>query len=150
MLSLDFGHHGLGHLGLLWLCKVDAASVLCAAVIALAVQGGGVVNHKENLQQHPGTDDLGVKDKSHHLVVTRQTRADLLISWVASLAIAIAGFNVQDAFYLDKDCFGAPEAAAPKDQSFSVRWNLHCPILTQNQATLLKNPAASRHLSAFQ
>jgi hypothetical protein len=51
---------------------------------------------------------------------------------------------------LAKDGFGAPEAAAPKNQSFSVRWYLHCPILTQNLATLLKNPAASRHLSAFQ
>ena len=148
--SLDFSHDGLGHLRLLWLGKVNAASVLRAAVVTLAIQGGGVVDDKENFQQHPGTDDLGVVDKSHHLVVTRQARADLLISWVASLAIAIARFNVQDTFDLDKDSFGAPEAAAPKDQSFSVSWYLHCSILTQNLTNLLKNPAASRHLSAFQ
>jgi hypothetical protein len=93
---------------------------------------------------------LRVVYQPDHLVVTRHARADLLIRWVAALAIAIARFNVQDTFDLDKDGFGAPEAAAPKNQSFSVRWYLHCPILTQNLATLLKNPAASRHLSAFQ
>ena len=138
--SLDFSHDGLGHLRLLWLCKVNATSVLGAAVIALAIQGGGVVDDKENFQQHPGTDDLGVIDQSHNLVVTRQTRANLLISWIAGLAIAIARFNVQDAFNLDKDSFGAPEAAAPKNQSFSVRWYLHRPILTQNLAIRLKTP----------
>ena len=148
--SLDFSHDGLGHLRLLWLGKVNATSVLGAAVIALAIQGGGVVDDKENFQQHPGADDLGVIDQPHHLVVARHARADLLIRWVAALAIAIARFNVQDTFDLDKDSFGAPEASAPKNQSFSVRWYLHCPILTQNLATLLKNPAASRHLSAFQ
>jgi hypothetical protein len=140
----------LGHFSLLWLCKVNATSVLGTPVIALAVQGGGVVDDKENFQQHPGTDDLGVVDKSHHLVVTRQARADLLIRWIVALAIAIARFNVQDAFNLDKDSFGAPEAAAPKDQSFSVSWYLHGSILTQNLFKLLKNPAASRHLSADQ
>jgi hypothetical protein len=46
--SLDFGHDGLGHLRLLWLGKVNTASVLGAAVIALAIQSGGIVDHKEN------------------------------------------------------------------------------------------------------
>jgi hypothetical protein len=46
--SLDFSHDGLGHLRLLWLGKVNATSVLGAAVIALAIQGGGVVDDKEN------------------------------------------------------------------------------------------------------
>ena len=138
--SLDFSHDGLGHLRLLWIGKVNATSVLGAAVIALAIQSGGVVDDKENFQQHPGTDDLGVIDQPHHLVVARHARADLLIRWVAALAIAIARFNVQDTFNLDKDSFGAPEAAAPKNQSFSVRWYLHPPILTQNLAIRLKTP----------
>jgi hypothetical protein len=46
--SLDFSHDGLGHLRLLWLGKVNTASVLGAAVIALAIQSGGIVDHKEN------------------------------------------------------------------------------------------------------
>jgi len=66
------------------------------------------------------------------------------------LAIAIARFNIQDTFDLDKDGLSAPEATAPEDQSFSVRWYLHGSILTQNLATLLKNPATSRHLSLVQ
>jgi len=146
VLSLDLGHDGLGHLRLLWLGKVNAASVLGAPVIALAIQGGGVVDDKENFQQHPGTDDLGVVDQSHNLVVTRQTRANLLVSWIAGLAIAIARFNVQDAFNLDKDSFGAPEAAAPKNQSFNMRWCLHCPILTQNLANMPKKPRRKQAL----
>ena len=146
--SLDFSHDGLGHLRLLWLCKVNATSVLGAAVIALAIQGGGVVDDKENFQQHPGADDLGVIDQPHHLVVARHARADLLIRWVAAFAIAIARFNVQDTFDLDKDSFGAPEAAAPKNQSFSVRWYLHDPILTQNCILSVKNPFKRRQLQS--
>jgi hypothetical protein len=46
--SLDFSHDGLGHLRLLWLGKVNATSILGATVIALAIQGGGVVDDKEN------------------------------------------------------------------------------------------------------
>ncbi len=46
--SLDLGHDGLGHLRLLWLGTVNATSVLGAAVIALAIQSGGVVDDKEN------------------------------------------------------------------------------------------------------
>jgi len=34
---------------------------------------------------------------------------------VASMAIAIARFNIQDTFDLDKDGFSTPEAAAPKN-----------------------------------
>jgi len=39
----------------------------------LPIQGGGVVNHKENFQQDPGADDLRVVYQPYHLVVTRLT-----------------------------------------------------------------------------
>ena len=44
MFSLNFSHDGLGHLRLLWLGKVNATSVLGAAVIALAPRGARIVD----------------------------------------------------------------------------------------------------------
>jgi len=58
---------------------------------------------------------LRVVYQPDHLVVTGLARADLLIGRVARMAIAIARFNIQDTFDLDKDGFSTPEAAAPKN-----------------------------------
>jgi hypothetical protein len=72
-LTVNIGNDLFGQFSLLWLGKVNATAVLRTPVIALPIQGGGVVNHKENFQQDPGADDLRVVYQPYHLVVTRLT-----------------------------------------------------------------------------
>ena len=91
---------------------VDAASVLGSRVIALAVQCCGIVDHKEDLQDLIERNECRIERDLHHFVMPRAACADLLVSWVDRLTVAVARFDGCYAFDLEVNGFGAPKAAA--------------------------------------
>src|ERR1035437_8493816 len=66
---------------LFWRVKEDCRAVLCAPVRALAVEGGGVVEGKERVQQLFVSALCGVKVQFDHLRVAGLVGADVLVGW---------------------------------------------------------------------
>lgn len=106
----------VGHGLLLRRGDVDAAAVLRAAVVALTVQRGGVVDDKKDLQQLAGRHVGRVVDQLHHFIAAGGTGADVLIARPRGLAVAVAGFHIDHAADFLEHRFRAPEAAAAQDQ----------------------------------
>ena len=93
----------------------DGGAVLGADIVALAVEGGGIVDGEEDVQQ-VGVRDAGrVEGDLHDLGMTGATGADLLVAGVGGGAAGITGDDIRDANHLVEDGFEAPEAAAGKD-----------------------------------
>lgn len=103
--------HVVGHLAVLGVVVIDAAAVLRAHIVALAVEGGGVVGVEEDFQDFLQADGVGIKRQAHHLGVAGVTLADLLVAGVVGVAVGVAAFHVGDAAHADKNRFGAPEAS---------------------------------------
>jgi hypothetical protein len=96
--------------------EVDAATVLRAGIVALAVQRGGVVNHEEDLQDLPRADLCRVIAQLDDLVAAGATGADVFVAGPLELAVAVAGLDIGDATHVLEHRFGAPEAAAAEHQ----------------------------------
>ena len=95
----------------------DGGAVLGADIVALAVEGGGIVDGEEDVQQ-VGVGDAGrVKGDPHNLGMTGATGADLLVAGVGGGAAGITRDDIRDADHLVENRFKAPEAAASKDGS---------------------------------
>ena len=86
-----------------------------AHVGALTVEGGGVVDGEEDVQEVSVGDDGRVKGDLDGFGVTGDAGADQFIRGVGPVPAAVAGDDVCDAGDLVKDSFEAPEAAAGKD-----------------------------------
>ena len=95
--------------------KKDGRTVLGAHVSALTVEGSGVVDGEEDVQQVSVGDDGGVEGDPDGLGVTGDAGADELIRGVGPAPAAVAGDDVGNAADLAKDGFETPEAAAGKD-----------------------------------
>jgi hypothetical protein len=93
---------------------------LGAAVIPLPIEGGRVVNDKENFKQNPSADYLWVVAQSDNLVVAGIAPTYLLISRVNGPTVAIARLHIENAFDLNIDSLSAPKAPTAEDQSFKV------------------------------
>jgi len=119
--------------------EINTASVLSAPIVALTVQGGGVVNGKKDFEQHSDADDRGVVSEENHFIVARHDRANLLIGWIQCLYIALARFNIEDTPDLDKHRFGAPKATAAKDNGFKISRLSHEGIVCQIKVRLLES-----------
>ncbi|MCY1556370.1 hypothetical protein D9M68_931100 [compost metagenome] len=92
--------------------EVDAAAVLRAHVVALAVGRGRIVDHEEDLQDLACADDGRVVFELHDFVAAGAAGAHVFITRSFGLAVAVAGLDVGDAAHLFVDGLGAPEAAA--------------------------------------
>lgn len=96
----------------------DGGAVLRADIIALAVEGGGVVNGEEDVQKVGVRDLGGVEGDAHHLSVTGMPGTHLLVSGIDVGAAGITGDDIRDADDLVVNGFEAPEAAAGKNRDF--------------------------------
>ena len=105
--------HGVGDLAVLGVVVVDAAAVLRAHVVALAVEGGRVVGVEEDFQNFFQADFVGVEREAHHLGVAGVALADLLVAGVDGVAVGVAAFHVGDAAHAVEHGFGAPETTTP-------------------------------------
>ena len=82
----------------------------------MAVHGGGIVDDEKDLQQFAQADLGRIELHPHHLGMTGVAAADLLVCGPGHLAVAVARLHRQHALHLLEHRFGAPEAAAAKDE----------------------------------
>lgn len=118
--ALKFCDQRQGFLLLPWGSEINAATVLRAMVMALGVQGGGVVYDKENLQNFTHTDLRRVIHQLHNFVVPCAPGAHLLVAWLPGFTIAITRLDVAHPADLHKHGLCAPEAATPKNDGLKV------------------------------
>ena len=90
----------------------DGGSVLCARVVALAVEGGGVVNEEEDFEEIGERDEAGVEFDLDNLGMAGFAGADFLVGGLDGVAAHVAGVDGGDAADFEVDGFEAPEAAA--------------------------------------
>ena len=132
---LHFGHHGrpeellaihagdqlLGHGTVGRVGEVDAAAVLRAHVVALAVERGRVVGAEEDLEDLAHADHLRIERELHHLRMAGLARADLLIGGRRHLAVGIAALHVGHAAHAVENGFRAPETTTTQSNGFNLR-----------------------------
>jgi len=116
----EFFNQRQRHLLLLGRAEVNAASVLGAPVIALGIERGRVVDHKENFQKFTRADVCRVIHQLHHLDMASLATAHLLVARVNRLAVAVARFHIQHTFDAHKHGFRAPEAATTEGDCLRV------------------------------
>ena len=112
--------HGAGHFTMLGLVVIDAAAVLRAHIVALAVQGGRVVGVEEDFQDLLQADFVSIERQAHNLGMACVALADLLVSGIDGVAIGVATFHVGNAAHAVKHRLGAPEAAAAQSDGLQV------------------------------
>ena len=104
-------HPFLGQGQITCVVHVNTAAVLGAHVIALAIERGRVMHREEHLEQLRQAHLFIVITKLHHLNVPGVAIADLLVTGLVHMAIAIRRLDIGHAFDTHKHCFGAPKAA---------------------------------------
>ena len=112
--------HGVGDLAVFGVVVVDAAAVLRAHIVALAVEGGRVVGVEEDFQDFFQADLVGIERQAHHLGMAGVALADLLVRGVDGVAVGVAAFHVGDATHAVEHGLGAPEAAAAQGDGLRV------------------------------
>ncbi len=113
-----FVDDGIGSSGLFGQGGEDGGAVLRAHVVALAVEGGGVVDGEEDVQDIGVGDLRGVKGDAHHLGVPGVPGAHLLVGGVGGVAAGIAGDHIGDAGHLVEYGLEAPETTAGEHGDF--------------------------------
>src|SRR6266704_3069502 len=94
-------------------------AVLCAAVVALAVQSRRVVSFPKSCQQPLVGNDCGIVFDLNDLGMPGVAGANILVGWVICRASRVAASDRLNAGEHLEDRFGAPEAAAAESGEFS-------------------------------
>ena len=103
--------------------------VLRARVVALHVQGGGIVNNEENFQQLTKRNDFGVEADADHLGMAGIAAADVLIGRGRGVPAHVTGFDRMHALQLVEHRLNAPETTARQGGLFKGRGRItiaHC------------------------
>ena len=101
-------------------------AVLRAHVVALAVQGGGVVGAKKDGQQVLVGNFCGVEGDFNGFGVTRAAAANSFVAWVRGGATGVTGPDFHYALECLVNGLGAPEASSSKNSDFGF----HAHIIT--------------------
>ena len=110
----------MGDVGVVGVLKIDAAAVLRAHVVALAVEGGRVVGVEEDFQDFFQADLVGIERQAHHLGMAGVALADLLVRGVDGVAVGVAAFHVGDAAHAVEHGFGAPKTTTTERDGLRV------------------------------
>ena len=100
--------------------EVYTAAILRPHVIALLIQGGGVVNAEEHLEDLTQLYFTRIEGDTYHLDMTALTSAHLLVRWRDDMAITVARLNSFNPFDPQENSFGAPKAPASKHDGVEV------------------------------
>src|SRR4051794_39005898 len=114
--GVDVGDRVLRHLALLIARIEDLRAIARADVVALAVLGRRVVDLKEELEDVPVGDALGVKDDLDRLGVTRMVP----VGRVLVLPTRVSDPAGDDSVAAAQQLLNAPEAASRKDGRLRV------------------------------
>jgi hypothetical protein len=109
---------GNSRFGLGALCVVERKqrrAILCAHVIALAVELGRVVNGEKDVEQRGQIDRCGIECHADGFGMAGRARTDLFVRRARHAAADIAAFDSADSDHVLKHRLGAPETAAGKD-----------------------------------
>lgn len=109
---------GLGGGALVFGVVEDGGAVLGAVVGTLAVEGGGIVDGEEDVEELGVGDEGGVKDDADGFGVAGHAGADVLVGGVGEVAANVAGFDGNDAFEVEEDGFETPETASGEGGGF--------------------------------
>src|SRR5680860_116971 len=96
----------------------NGGAILCARIIPLSVQGGGVMDAEKDFQDFRISDDAGIKGNLYHLGMSRGSTADGFISWIGTTTAHVSGFHRLDTLHLIEYRFQAPEATATQGGEF--------------------------------
>lgn len=96
----------------------DGGAVLGADVIALAIEGGGIVEVPEPGEEFLVGDFFRVEDDADDFGVTGGAFADIVVGWVFDLAAHESGYDGVDAVELAEGGFDAPVAAGTEGGDF--------------------------------
>lgn len=105
----QFGDHGLGRRLLLHRMPKDGGSVLRADIVALAVEGGRVVDGEEDGEQVGVADHGRIETDLHGFGVTSAAGADLFVGGLIVLPADVARNHGFDPIQLQEGGFQAPE-----------------------------------------
>src|SRR5467141_2046338 len=97
----------------------DNGAVLCAAVVALAVQSRRVVSFPKSCQQFFVGNKGGIVFDLNDLGMPGIAGANVLVGWVVCRASRVAASDRLNAGEHLEDRFGAPETAAAESGEFS-------------------------------
>ena len=114
--GLDVGDRVLGDLALLVARVEDLGAVAGADVVALPVLGRRVVDLKEELEDVPVGDPLGIEDDLDGFGVTGM----VAVRRVLVLAAGVADPGRDDAVALAQQLLDSPEAATREDRGLGV------------------------------
>ena len=97
---------------MLRMSPIDAATVLCSAVIALAIQGRWVMYQEKYFENFARANDRRIKYELDDFVVASCAGTDLWVAGSRCVPVALSNFNIVNTLDVDKDGLGAPTAAA--------------------------------------
>src|SRR5258706_9086539 len=98
----------------------DRGTVLCAAVRALTVKSGGVMDCEEHVQQVAIRKNGRIKLDLHYFGMPCISVADCAIGWALNMSTGVAGFNGLHTFHFIKNSLQTPEASPSQRCSFKM------------------------------
>jgi len=114
------GQHLARHAFLLGRLVKDDGTELRTDIVALAIQGGGIVQREKYFQQVVVSDDGGIEFQAHHFRVARIARAYLFIRGIGQAAARVAGRDAHHAAHLCIHGSEAPETATAEYRHFRL------------------------------
>lgn len=118
--SGDVGDFVLGDSFLLRRVIEDGRAVLCAHVIALAIERRRVMDGEEHVEQIGKAHDLWIERDLDDLRVAGRAIADGLVSGIGNMPTGIAGDHIRDTLELIVDGFQTPETAPGEGGDFQM------------------------------
>ena len=115
---VEFGDGFGGDLFLFGVVVEDGGAVLGTDIGALAIECGGVVSVEEDIEDLFVSDFGGVVFDLDDFGVAGESCADLFVGRIFLEAAGVTADDFFDAFELQKDGFGAPEATAAEGSDF--------------------------------
>mmetsp|Transcript_16976 Transcript_16976/g.42501 ORF Transcript_16976/g.42501 Transcript_16976/m.42501 type:complete len:249 (+) Transcript_16976:64-810(+) len=144
---VDLRDLGRGRCALLRIVHKDAAPVLRAAVVALAVGGGWVHLLKEHIKQLVKGDLLGLVRHLYRLRVARRTAAHRVVRGVGLVPADVADSGLDHAGHALVGQLKTPEAAASKRGQLQARGRLlWCQLAALGGAEHAAKQAHGAHL----
>ena len=95
----------------------DAWPVLCALIISLPIQSGGIMDHKKSIHEVFIGNFFWFVVDFNYFSVAWCTSTNLFIIWVIGVSICIAAYNLFNSSKSIESSFGTPKASSSNDGS---------------------------------
>lgn len=140
-------NRGLGRGLLLRRMVKNCGTILGADIIALAIEGGRVMDAEKDFQKFSIGNDGGIKCQVNDFGMSGGAAADRFICRMCDAASHVSGFDRLHAVDLVEHRFQAPEAASGQRRRFLRRWHVgicHFRVLNLVQVVSHGSPFPSK------